>query len=146
MNESNRRIWIAVGVIVVVGLGVGVGAALLFGAGSGKHTVTGVVAVIDPGATISNGTCTLSKSAPPVNGGTKVQISNQDKQVLGTSALGDAKVAPGSKKGMCEFTFAIAGVPKASTYYVQVGEETPVSYTHSQLSDAGWAVSLNVSA
>jgi hypothetical protein len=144
MNHLSRRAWIAIGVIAAVGIAIGLGAALTFGAGSNNHTITGVVDVIDPGAKIANGTCTLSSNAP-VGGGTKVEITNQDKQLLGSSELGPAKQMPGNKTGGCQFTFAVGGVPNASTYRVQIGTEGSASYSQSQLSDAGWAVSLNVS-
>jgi hypothetical protein len=143
MRESKRGVVIAVVVIVLVGLAVGVGLAITFGAGSGKHTVTGVVAVKDSGAKTSNGNCVLSDTANSVGKGTKVEITDEHKTLLGTGTLGEAKQMPGNKSGGCQFTFFVTGVPSASTYNVTVGDEGSVAYTQDQLSEAGWAVSLN---
>ncbi len=144
MAQSNRRVVLTVGIIALVGLAIGVGLALTFGAASGKHTITGVISVHDPKANTANGNCVLSADAPDVNVGTTVKITNEHKELLGSATLGAAKRMPGSKTTGCEFTFFVRNVPDASTYNVQVGNTGSVAYTQDQLSEAGWAVSLNI--
>lgn len=91
----------------------------------------------------TGGGCTAEKAGPgefaDLKAGTPVVVTDESGEELGRGALS----AGSDMLSTCRFLFSVGPLPEAAAYTIQVGERTPVSYTHGELAARGWEVSFD---
>jgi hypothetical protein len=84
----------------------------------------------------------------PVNAafaaGDQVVVRDQQSQVIGTTTFDAPTYDLNNSPLTCNFTVAFARVPDRPFYSITIGQHPPLTYSRSDLVQAGWNLSLTL--
>lgn len=143
-KKSNKSLVLVLVAVVVGGvalLGIATVAALSLISGESTNKIGGTFTLIDSGFS-SGKVCSGDGGYSDIDFGSNVTVYDGSGKVLATGILG---IGIGSSYSRCVFPVEISEkVPTKDFYAIEVTRRGKVTYSKSQLEEAGWEVSLTL--
>jgi hypothetical protein len=106
--------------------------------GGGGHKVEGTFALFDPEV---GSDCHGSGGYDDIRPGAAVTIRNESGNTIASGDLEEGEHFEGTG---CEYPFTIDDVPNAEFYRIQVSHRGEVEFSHAEMEDNDWTVSLSL--
>jgi hypothetical protein len=88
--------------------------------------------------------CAGSGGYSDIRAGAQATVKNSDGKIIANGALGPGQMAKGTTGFDCVFETTVSGVPKSDFYSVEVTRRGTVNYSHADLQQRGWEVTLEL--